>query len=212
VNNLNTSPPARRRFSLGFVWLHWVVVNAATVGLFAAVISALEKFGAPPASRGLVESLGLLLILPAYCLLVELQKHVLREAGLKFGYWGLATFAGSVIACFPSLIIATIVIQVARLILVSSSEFTGMAAGHFAFGVIVGGLQTTQFQRTSGQYLMWTCASGIAALGMGSVALIEDYVSLRSIGPTMTVTVLGAIYGAVTGAALVWILKQNDEV
>jgi hypothetical protein len=100
---------------------------------------------------------------------------------------------------------------------IPSTVFAGLA-GYLLFGAIVALVKWPLLRREIPHLLVWTIASSIGwALGFWtSQAVLPLFLTGPTIAPAVSTTVIavtsGLVAGAITGLALVWIVREPDVV
>jgi hypothetical protein len=89
--------------------------------------------------------------------------------------------------------------------------------GYFLFGIIVALLQWPVLRREIPQIFTWLIASAVAwALGYWAsqavLSLITDPVIEPAVGTTVIAITSGLVAGAITGIALIWIVRKPEIV
>jgi len=105
------------------------------------------------------------------------------------------------------------------LLLIQMLPSTVFAAfiGYFLFGVIVALVQWPVLRREIPQVLTWVVASALAwALGYWAsqavLSLFSDPVIAPVVGTTVIAVTSGLVAGAITGLALIWIVRKPEVV
>lgn len=87
--------------------------------------------------------------------------------------------------------------------------------GYFLFGVVVAAVQWPVLRREIPQVLTWIVASALAwAVGywvsLGILSLFRDPVIAPAVGTAVNAVTTGLVAGAITGLALIWIVRKPE--
>ena len=195
-------------------WLWWVLAStvgwsvggylgsAAGWGLSRGI--AVVGYGAGAAAGGIAAGV--------------LQWLVLRQQVARAGWWVLAsTVAGAVIGVVGVVVGAAVGFGVRWVD--GGPETTGansggdwvLGVGLVLYGTVLGVLQWLVLRQQVARAGWWVLAStvgwpvsiGVGGIGVQAVRAVTD-VTL----PAVTAALIPAIYGAITGSVLVWLLRQ----
>ncbi len=195
--DINEATVRRSGFSL---WLAWTLATAAgmLLGLvpFAFFVADLDS--------GLVRILVPLL---AGLLIGLLQWLALRPYLTRSVDWVLTGGAGWALGFALGLLVIQAI----------GGNPLGALLGYLLFGLIIGALQWPVLRREIPNALPWIIASMLgwalgAYLGQAVLTGLSGGEGLSQVVSTMVVAgVTGLVAGAITGLALVWIVRQPDR-
>jgi hypothetical protein len=217
------TPSARP--SLASLWLHWVLANATVAGtVHALVVMAIKWESDNPGASSLV----MLTMIPGTLGLLFLmgypQQFVLRSWVAYVDYWALMMPANMLLGSLFSvvLLIMLTVLQVIAQDFLGSRQFTlpdevmfPLAA--LAFGVGFSLLQLPYLCLTRRGGWLWLVANAVGVtLALFTELLIAEIVFEPKVprfsslgGSDLLGTIAGAVYGVITGAALVMLMRGH---
>jgi hypothetical protein len=196
--------PRRREF-LAFVWLHWIVVNAAGLGSGAWVGTWLVKVYSDWALH--------LLLFIAGCLIVfALQGVVLRGAGLLAQQWVI----------FQCVSTAFGMVFALPLICVFSLGggwlmFVANVTGYFCLGAGAGFIQAGLLNLNPEREKLWWLCNGLGmsaayAAVYGSEMFMGLQLSRMVCPESLVATLAGGAYGIVSGWGIVQTLRRQNSL
>jgi hypothetical protein len=171
-------------------WLWWVLASTMGWAVGARVGVAVGSFGEPPGfeaaqSVPTIIVAGYLGVAVGGILVGVLQSLVLRRKIARAGWWVLAGVGAAAV-------IGVVVFGVGVV-----NTDVGWVVGASLFGIVVGVLQWLVLRRQVARAGWWVLASAVGwFVGM-------------PVGGVLDWPALGAAYGAITGIALVWLLRQS---
>ena len=188
------------------LWASWTLASAVAGTLAYACSTVVNQVLVPPFPKkpppytGTLEiaTFGLAFALPQW---IVLHRYVNRAI-----LWLLLTTAGLFIALYVGLFVG---------VAAAASAMAGTRIGSpliLAFvvgGAVLGLPQWLLLLQAGRRAVSWIIASGIAGIALGPVALGADGASFRGRSDLLEITEHSAIYGAITGVALVWLLRDR---
>jgi hypothetical protein len=190
VARLAMAPPRRPGWR---IWFLWLMAGAVGWGVGVEVAS----FGVPGGLRSLQSSpsiivAGYLGVAAGGILVGVLQWLVLRRQITRAGRWVLANLGAAAV-------LGVVVFGVGVV-----NADVGWVGGAGLFGTVIGALQWLVLRRQVARAGWWVLASTVGWIVGGPLGGIVGWIAL------------GAAYGAITGTALVWLLRQappgSDQV
>ena len=127
-----------------------------------------------------------------------LQWPALRRQVSEAGWWVPISVAGGVTVGAAGLAVGVVVAFAAGMD--AGADAAGVAAAAL-FGLVVGTLQRLVLLRRFARSYWWVLASSVGWIVGGLVSGISEGVAGW--------TILGAVYGAMTGCVLVWLLPRR---
>ena len=174
-----------RREQLWRFWLWWVL--ASTVGWAVGGFGGWAVVGSLP--RGIIGD-GTVVVVVGGFVLGALQWLVLRRQVARAGWWVVASIAA---------------MAVVGVLVVALDEGAVVAGG----GLVVGVLQWLVLRRQVALAGWWVPASAVGWVVGGFVSgIVGDATGVSWIAAAGW-AVLGVVYGAITGAVLVWLLRHR---
>jgi hypothetical protein len=200
-------PNANPKPSLALFWLHWILANATGTGIVCGIF----------VWSGLNFLLAIYTILAGLIVVGAVQQLLLRPLIQYVNYWGIATPAmfllGLMLFWLPGGFAFLVLFDRNLPYLAISTAIIICAMTCFGVGFSV--LQVPYVSRTWREGLLWVIASALAfpcgtLFFFVSMSVRFDNYSDFGIG-TLAGTAAGAIYGLITGGALVLILRGRGE-
>jgi hypothetical protein len=198
-------------------WLKWVVASAIGLAAGFAVYLPLVLYFA--SELGAVLRLLLAAVAGTFfgSALGTAQWLLLRRRSLGAGKWVLATLAGGTVGGNLAMVIGDVA--------GNAGGFSfAIAAGGFVLGALVGTGQCLVLQSRLSRAFWWVLASALglaASLGMANAAgdvLRSALVGVFGEALTQVLAIVIAAvlflipYGAITGAALLWIQRRQADI
>lgn len=198
--------PGRREF-LAFVWLHWTVAHAASLGSFALVMPHLVNIYGD-------WGLYLLLLIIGSLFVIALQGVVLRSAGFLAQGWVacqcLATAFGIVFA-LPFLCLAPGLPGFHWIMIFSS------LGALFCLGASMGFIQVGFLNLSPEKEASWWLCNGLGMSAAGGVVylvapLLGAHFSQLNCPQSLVATLAGGAYGIVSGWGIVQTLRRQNSL
>jgi len=199
------------------VWLGWVVASAIGLATGFAVYFPLVLYLGPelsPVFHILLATMGGTFF---GALLGTAQRLFLRRYSIAAGRWLLATIVAGAVGGTLALIIGEVAGD-------ARGFYVALAVGGIVLGAAIGLGQWLVLRPNLSQAGWWVLAStaGLAiSLGTGNALGATLFYALdgvlgESLAQVLAILTLGAFllipYGAVTGAALLWLLRRQADV
>ena len=196
----------------GQAFIHWLVANAAgggVLGGFFELVAMNVKSGALPHDSA--SPMWFVLVILGSVAVLYSQQLVLRAGGIPSPFWIVASIAGVLLGGMAGTSMFLFVILAAALSNSDALAIIAIVLSVFTSGAVVGLLQTAGYDRPWRGRLPWVVVNGIV---MFPLLFINELAAAPLLGfnPSTYGTILGGIYGLITGGCLVWLLpKTRDE-
>lgn len=196
---------------LAITGLHWAIVHIAAAGAFGGATELLEFVRDRGWShQGEWELLWGLSVLALLWLTFQAQSLIVCAAGMPAPHWVGASFGG--VAAGFTLGMAVAMFLMVPVFAAGSRLLEQVATSLVLFiaGGIFGGVQSAGYRRTELAHLAWMAACGLTLVLPG---VCEDFYGkeLRQLGPIVYGSLLGGIFGVVTGACLMCLAPRTRE-